>query len=132
MQELVGLMISKAKKALPFAYAPYSNYQVACCICAEGDKLFTGVNVENASYGLTTCAEASAICQMVSAGLQKIKSIVVLNGENTFCSPCGACRQKLFEFSTGETLVHLCDQNNVLKTLKIDDLLPLAFRLEIK
>ncbi len=123
-------MIHQAKQALVHAYAPYSNFQVASCLCSEDGNLYTGVNVENTSYGLSICAEASAICHMIAAGKRKIKSLVVLNGENTLCSPCGACRQRIMEFSTPDTLVHLCDEQAVIKTMRIDELLPEAFRLK--
>lgn len=120
-------MISQAHKALSCAYAPYSKFTVASCICTDKDNLYTGVNIENISYGLTTCAETGAICNMVLAGEQRIKSIVVLAGNNLLCSPCGACRQRIHEFSTPETLVHLCDSNSILQSLTINELLPLAF-----
>lgn len=131
MKNSVELMIKRASNSLEHAYAPYSKFQVAACIQSEDGQLFTGVNVENASYGLTTCAESSAICQMISAGQKTIKDIVILNGLSTLCSPCGACRQKIFEFSTTHTQIHLCSHEKILKTLSIDELLPLAFRLEL-
>ena len=127
MNKITEKMISQAHKALSSAYAPYSKFTVASCICTDKDNLYTGVNVENISYGLTTCAETGAICNMVLAGEQRIKSIVVLAGNNLLCSPCGACRQRIHEFSTPETLVHLCDSNSILQSLTINELLPLAF-----
>lgn len=130
MINIVKTMISKAKAVLPYAYAPYSHYQVAACIACHDDSFYTGVNIENASYGLSICAESTAICQMITAGKQTIKSIVVLNGANTFCPPCGACRQRIIEFSTMETLIHLCDQQNIIKSLTMDELLPFAFKLK--
>lgn len=122
-------MIMNAQNALANAYAPYSKFSVAACICTKEDRLFTGVNVENCSYGLTVCAETSAICQMVASGATFIKSMVILAGNNALCSPCGACRQRIQEFSTSETLIHLCDAHTVLKTVTINDLLPMAFSL---
>lgn len=123
-------MIDKARQTLQYAYAPYSNYSVSACICTEDDTLFTGVNVENSSYGLSVCAETSAICQMITAGKQTIKSMVILAGNNALCPPCGACRQLIHEFSTPKTRIHLCDNHNVLKMMTIDELLPLAFSLK--
>lgn len=127
MSELTKSMIEHAKQVLDRAYAPYSNFKVASCLCSEDDQFFSGVNVENASYGLSICAESSAICQMVTAGRQKIKSIVVLNSRNTLCPPCGACRQRIAEFSTPDTLVHLCNNETVIKSMSIGELLPEAF-----
>lgn len=130
MIDLIGAMISKAKAVLPNAYAPYSNYHVAACICCDDDSFYTGVNVENASYGLTICAESAAICQMITAGKKKIKSLVVLNGTNSLCPPCGACRQKIAEFSTAETMIHLCNHHSLIKSITIDELLPIAFKFK--
>ena len=129
MDDMTQVMITQAFKALDKAYAPYSNFQVGSCICSEDGSLFTGVNVENSSYSLSVCAETSAICQMVAGGQLKIKSIVVLAGNNDLCTPCGACRQRIYEFSTSDTTIYLCNNQTVLKTMTIDELLPLAFHL---
>ena len=131
MIDLIESMINQARQALNHAYAPYSNYKVASCLCAEDGSLYTGVNVENASYGLSICAESAAICQMVSAGKRKIKSLVVLNEENTLCTPCGACRQRIAEFSSTDTIIYLCNNKTVIKSMTIDALLPDAFRLKL-
>jgi len=88
---------------------------------------FSGVNVENASYGLCICAESSAICHMVAAGQKKIHSIVVINSKNTLCPPCGSCRQQIAEFSAPDTLVHLCTHETLIKSMSIGELLPEAF-----
>jgi cytidine deaminase len=130
MDKLLTTMILNACAALPNAYAPYSQFTVGSCICTDNDNLYTGVNIENSSYGLTTCAEASAICAMVSSGEQRIKSIVVLAGNNQLCSPCGSCRQKIYEFSTPQTMIHLCNKNTLVRSISIDELLPLAFNFK--
>ncbi|AWN74425.1 cytidine deaminase [Legionella anisa] len=130
MDQTIAKMISNAHKALAHSYSPYSKFSVACCICTDKDNLYTGINVENSSYGLAVCAETSAISAMVSAGEQRIKSMVVLAGTNLLCSPCGACRQRIYEFSTPDTLIHLCDKNSILHSFKIDELLPLAFKFD--
>lgn len=130
MDTIITKMIANAHSALAHAYAPYSKFTVAACICTDKDTLYTGVNVENGAYGLTTCAEASAICTMVGSGQQRIKSIVVLAGNNQLCPPCGACRQRIYEFSTPETLVHLCDKDSIIQSICIDELLPLAFHFK--
>ena len=129
MNEITQLMINHASNALVHAYAPYSNYAVSACLCSEDDTLFTGVNVENSSYGLTLCAEASAICQMISAGKHHIKSMVILNANNTLCPPCGACRQRIHEFASPKTQIYLCNDHIVLQEMTLDDLLPMAFSL---
>lgn len=132
MNNITAQMISQAHKALKNAYAPYSNYRVGATICTDKGTLFTGVNVENSSFGLTICAEASAICQMISAGEKKISSIVVLADTNQLCSPCGACRQRIFEFSNPETQIHLCNKDSILHSVLINELLPIAFDFKHK
>ena len=129
MNDITQLMMSKARLALQHAYAPYSKYTVGACLCTEDQTLYTGVNVENSSYGLTICAESSAICQMIAAGERQIKSMVILSGNNALCSPCGACRQRIYEFSTEKTQIYLCDHQSILKKIALDDLLPMAFSL---
>ncbi|ARG97429.1 cytidine deaminase [Legionella micdadei] len=130
MADRIETMIRKARDVLPNAYAPYSHYQVAACLCTDDNQFYTGVNVENASYGLTICAEAAAICQMITANKQKIKSLVLLNGADNICSPCGACRQRIAEFSTNETMIYLCNHQSVIKSMTITELLPLAFNFK--
>lgn len=130
MDKITALMISNAHKALSHSYSPYSKFQVACCICTDKENLYTGVNVENSSYGLTLCAETSAISAMVSAGEQRIKSMVVLAGINELCSPCGGCRQRIYEFSSPDTQIHLCTKDSILNSVKIIELLPIAFNFK--
>lgn len=130
MTNLIQRMIKEAHDKLKNAYSPYSNYQVASCLCSENNNLYSGVNVENASYGLTLCAEASAICNLISSGEKKIKSMVILNGLNTLCSPCGACRQRIIEFSDENTIIYLTNANTVIKSFAVDELLPHAFRFK--
>lgn len=132
MDSNIAKMISTAHNSLKLAYAPYSRFQVACCIQTKNNKLFVGVNVENGSYGLTLCAETSAIATMVSEGEQEIDSIVVLASSNKLCAPCGACRQRIHEFANENTLIHLCTHESVLQTMTINELLPLAFDFDFK
>lgn len=127
MNKTIENMMSKASQALHVAYSPYSKYQVAACICTDKDNLYTGVNIENSSYGLTLCAEACAICLMIAAGEKQIKTMIVLAGDNQLCSPCGACRQRIYEFATPETIIHLCNKETILYSLSINELLPFAF-----
>lgn len=129
MNELTQQMIAKAAHALRHAYAPYSKYSVAACIYTSDHDFFTGVNVENSSYGLTICAESCAIAQMIASGQRLIQHIVIMAGNNELCAPCGACRQRIFEFANSDTQVHLCNQTSLLKTFTINELLPLAFKL---
>ena len=93
-------LLEAARAALAQAYAPYSKFHVGAALLSEAGKLYTGCNVENASYGLTICAERAAICAAVAAegAGMRIRALAVLNGNHAPCSPCGACRQVIFEF----------------------------------
>ena len=123
----VETMIKLATKARSQAYSPYSNFSVGCCIKTKEDNLYAGCNIENASYGLTLCAEACAICNMISSGDKDITDVVILTESGKLCAPCGSCRQQLHEFSSPNTKVHLCVGTTVIETLSMDALLPLAF-----
>lgn len=122
-------LIALTHEALKHSYAPYSKFRVAATIITEDGHRFTGVNVENAGHSMAICAESSAICNMVAAGGRKIKEIVVLASSEELCTPCGACRQRIFEFSTPKTKVYMCNKNGILQTQTINALLPLAFTL---
>jgi cytidine deaminase len=89
-----------ARDVLARAYAPYSKFHVGAAVLAASGALYTGCNVENASYGLTICAERSAISAGIAAEGPsfKIRAVAVFNGNDAPCSPCGACRQVIFEF----------------------------------
>jgi cytidine deaminase len=127
MEKNVTEMFLAAKNALRFSYAPYSHYSVGASILTDSNKRFVGTNIENASYSLTLCAEASAIAQMVGEGERKIKAILVTADSPIICTPCGACRQRIAEFAAKDTLVHLCDNEKCVQTLRIDELLPYSF-----
>lgn len=114
-------LLKAACEARAKAYAPYSNYQVGAAVLTEDGRIFTGVNVENASYGLTICAERSAISSAVSAGERRILAVVVCT-ENAG-SPCGACRQVLLEFA-GDIPVWLSDEKGNVRQTNLHSLLP--------
>lgn len=120
-------MLNSAKNAMQYSYSPYSHYKVGACIKSEDGSLFSGTNIENSSYSLTLCGESSAISAMISAGQKKILDIIVIGSGKDLCTPCGACRQRIYEFSTPDTLVHLATTDGIQKTLKITELLPHAF-----
>jgi cytidine deaminase len=124
---LVDLCISQ----LSNSYSPYSNFKVSAVITTTSGLNYTGVNVENASYSLALCAEASAIAQMITScgqTLPKIKQVIVVNDTKNPCPPCGSCLQRLLEFSDSETevIVSNSDRSNV-RTFKLNDLLPVQF-----
>lgn len=120
-------MIQVAREARKNAYTPYSEFYVGACVRSEDGELFGGCNVENASYGLTICAEASAICALIAAGKKQITEIAVIGSGNVPCPPCGACRQLIREFATTDTKIHICSTEEVLHTFTLEELLPKSF-----
>lgn len=120
-------MIRRAREAMERAYAPYSRFSVGACVRAASGKLYSGCNVENASYPEGWCAETSALAAMVSAGDRHLEEVVVMAAGTEPCSPCGGCRQRLRELGSESTLVHLCNPAGLLLTVKLGDLLPFAF-----
>lgn len=120
-------MFANALKVMDNAYAPYSNYTVGACIRTHHDHLFSGCNVENASYGLTCCAEMSAICQMISYGEKKIVEVVIVSRGKALCFPCGACLQRLGEFGEQQMLIHIADLNGIRETTTLGQLFPQPF-----
>ncbi|HET6934178.1 MAG TPA: cytidine deaminase [Candidatus Angelobacter sp.] len=123
-------LLDSARKALKKAYAPYSNFHVGAAVLTESGEIFTGCNVENASYGLTICAERAAIftaVQQTAARKMSITAVAVANGDELPCSPCGACRQVIFEF--GENAVVIFKTLSGYQEMSITDLLPESFRL---
>lgn len=121
-------LIELAKQAMSKAYVPYSNFQVGAVIETAEGEMFSGCNVENASYPEGTCAEAGAIAVMVLGGGQRIKQIYVMGKGELLVTPCGGCRQRIREFSDEQTLIHICSpEKGIRKTLSIDELLPYSF-----
>ena len=123
-------LLSAARQALSRAYARYSNFRVGAAVLTEQGEIFSGCNVENASYGLTICAERSAIftaVQSTKAPKLIIRAVAVVNGDDLPCSPCGACRQVIFEF--GENAIVIFRGQQGYQEMGIADLLPESFRL---
>jgi cytidine deaminase len=128
----IKTMIKKAYEAMDNAFAPYSNFHVGACVEAEDGELFVGCNVENASYGLTMCAERVAIGNLIASGRKRIKSIAVIGSSPELCLPCGACRQVINEFALPDAMIYSCNENKDCEAIKFSDLLPRAFGFEHK
>lgn len=123
-------LLQAAWDAVKRAYAPYSNFQVGAAVLTEKGNIFSGCNIENASYGLTICAERTAIFSAVAhegGNSMKIRALVVVNEHNAPCSPCGACRQVIFEF--GSDAIVIFQGKDGLEEARASDLLPKGFRL---
>ena len=127
MNNTLTTLITSATQALQHAYAPYSGYQVGASIRCEHGHIFSGANIENPAYGLTLCAEATAIATMIMAGCREIKELVLINNSAKYCTPCGACRQRIREFAMEDALIHCCDFSGIQKTFTLGALLPEAF-----
>ena len=117
----------EAKKVREKAHVPYSQFKVGAAFLTENDSIISGCNVENAAYPQSQCAEASAIGNLVSSGYTKIKEVVVIGSGDLLCSPCGGCRQRLREFASLDTLIHMCNMDGHLKTSTLEELLPDSF-----
>lgn len=121
-------LVVAAKRAYENAYAPYSKFRVGAAILLENGQVFSGCNVENASYGLTNCAERTAIFSAVSAlGAKqvRIRAIAVVNDRRVACSPCGACRQVISEFGCDADVFYLGPHGIVHSSMR--ELLPDGF-----
>lgn len=123
-QELIEL----ARRAREKAYVPYSGFPVGAALVAEDGTVFTGCNIENASYGLALCAERTAIFKMASEGHHAISAIAVIAETDGPVSPCGACRQVMAEFAGNGVRVILTNLKGDVQVTTVGDLLPGAFR----
>jgi cytidine deaminase len=120
-------MLEQATLARDRAYAPYSHFHVGCCIKTTNNEFFTGFNIENVSYSLTLCAEATAIAAMITAGQKHIAEITIISSGKDICSPCGACRQRIREFASPEALIHMFSASGEQQTNTLAELLPFSF-----
>jgi cytidine deaminase len=125
--ESFGDLVALAKEARDKAYAPYSEFAVGAALRARSGRIYSGCNVENASYGLSVCAERVAIFEAVSAGERQFEALAVVS--ETLATPCGACRQVLAEFGL-DTQVIVADLGERTEVYTVRDLLPSAFTPE--
>ena len=109
------------------AYAPYSRFKVGAAIVTPDGQVFTGCNVENAAYPVGTCAEAGAISAMLAAGESRIAQIVVMGEGENLVTPCGGCRQRIREFASADTPIHIAGPEGVRRSFSLDELLPFSF-----
>ena len=133
MEEIFKMLLEEAKQASKNSYSPYSNFPVGACVLFESGETFKGANVENASYGLSLCAERNAISTGIASGIKsKIKAIAVYSPVQTKCMPCGACRQWLCELCTdnNQTKIILENDDGTPLVLSLNDIYPYGFKFE--
>ncbi len=123
---IVRRLEKAARQAAKASYSPYSKFRVGAAILTGSGKVFTGTNVENASYGLCNCAERTAIFSAVAAGERTVRAVAVYTPTRTATSPCGACRQVINEFGPEALVISVCDGKGRIETT-LDQLLPDAF-----
>jgi len=121
-------LIQEAKEARKQAYAPFSHFAVGAAVLTPNEHIYRGCNIENASFGLTNCAERTAIFKAVSEGQRRITAIAVVGDTKQAISPCGACRQVLAEFCDADTKIYLTNLHGDVEEWTIDQLLPGAFQ----
>jgi cytidine deaminase len=128
--DMQARLLRAAKKGMKNAHAPYSKFRVGAAILLTNGKIFAGCNVENASFGMTNCAERTAIFSAVAQLGPKIeiRAVTVVSGQGVACSPCGACRQVIYEF--GPNAVILFQGTDGPRRAHITELLPEGFRLQ--
>lgn len=122
-------LLQAARRAFEHAYAPYSGFAVGAALRSASGAIYPGSNVENNSFGLTRCAEQSAVQAMVTAGERAFSEIVVISDAEEPASPCGACRQVLLEFAP-DALVHFVTLAGDTRQMTVRELLPSGFALE--
>lgn len=120
-------LFNHAREAATKSYSPYSKFSVGAAIRTQSGNIHSGANVENAAYPLGSCAEASAISAMIGFGESVITDIAIVSLEVNPCFPCGGCRQRISEFATRATRIHVVDTSGTVQSFTVDDLLPHAF-----
>ncbi|OEF96221.1 cytidine deaminase [Desulfuribacillus alkaliarsenatis] len=120
-------LIIAAENAMKHAYAPYSKFAVGAAVLTATGQVYTGCNVENSSYGLTNCAERTAVYKAVSDGHRSFVAIAIIADTELPVSPCGACRQVLSEFAEPNMKVFLANTNGDNKEYTVAQLLPYSF-----
>lgn len=125
-EDEIKWLIETARQAGEKAYAPYSGFRVGAAALGADGRIYTGCNVENSSYGLTNCAERTAVFKSVSEGNRKFRAVAIYADTDQFCSPCGACRQVMAEFGR-DIFVVQCNNHGEYIISTIKELLPGGF-----
>ena len=131
-KEMISHLIEEALEARKMAYTPYSHFQVGAALLTEAGRIYRGCNIENASYGVSNCAERTALFHAVSEGVKEFDRIVITggpeDGELQFCAPCGICRQALREFCDPKSFeIILAKSTEDYRSYTLEQLLPESF-----
>lgn len=131
-QVMIGKLIDTAIEQLKFSYTPYSNFKVGAALLAKNGEIFTGCNIENASYTPTNCAERTAFFKAVSEGVRDFQAICIVGGKNgkltEYTAPCGVCRQVMMEFCNPKTFqIILAVDKERYEIYTLEELMPLGF-----
>lgn len=121
-------LLPLAQTAASRAHCPYSHFPVGAAILSTAGNLYAGCNVENTSFPEGSCAETGAIAAMIAGGDRAIAEILIYAPAADLVTPCGGCRQRIAEFSTPDTLIHLAGSNGIEQTLTLEQLLPGRFK----
>ena len=119
----------KAKEASKMSYSPFSRFAVGAALIAKSGKIYSGCNVENSSFGMTNCAERTAIFKAVSEGGREILAIAIYSPNSDNCYPCGACRQVMYEFQGDDEIIIITEDCGRLDARKLSEFLPFGFRI---
>lgn len=123
-------LMDNAKEAAKFSYSPFSRFAVGAAVITPRGKIYRGCNVENSSFGLTNCAERTAIFKAVSEGEKEILAVAIYSPNSDSCYPCGACRQVLYEFQGDDYEIDVVTENlGTLEVQKLSYFLPCGFRI---
>ena len=122
-------LMDKAKEASKMSYSPFSRFAVGAALIAISGKIYSGCNIENSSFGMTNCAERTAIFKAVSEGEREILAIAIYSPNSDNCYPCGACRQVMFEFQGDDEIIVITEDCGRLDARKLSEFLPFGFRI---
>jgi cytidine deaminase len=122
-------LAARARAAMKHSYSPYSHFRVGAALLTSKGKVYTGCNIENSSYGLTMCAERTALFKAISEGEKRFTALAITSDDDTFTPPCGACRQVIMDLA-GNIDIVLSRKDGTLQVLRTADLLPLPFGIE--
>lgn len=123
------VLMDRAKEASKMSYSPFSRFAVGAALIAKSGKIYSGCNIENSSFGMTNCAERTAIFKAVSEGEREILAIAIYSPNSDNCYPCGACRQVMYEFQGDDEIIIITEDCGRLDARKLSEFLPFGFRI---